>query len=143
MSGISALLSLVTLVVVALLNSKVEKNSWLRQERLACAVNLKLTVSVLRKNCQDYIRNPNDSAAIHGLFDFADVNSAMAALDLIGPTAIASDISALREELREFVAVTSSYSDIESDAEQRWKASRLLVDARVDSILSLVRAAIV
>ncbi|WP_406414891.1 hypothetical protein [Streptomyces sp. NBC_01614] len=130
-SGVSAALSLIAIVIVAKMTAQRDHEKWLREERVRSAVQLKLAVSRVRVQ---YSYPPEevtpDSYANH--FDFAEVNSAMAHLDLVGSPSVVTEVKNLRQRVREFVRAGK-------DGGTEWRARRDALDATMDRIIDIVR----
>jgi hypothetical protein len=130
-SGLSAVLSLVAVVLVSRLDSRSEYRKWKRDEQVQAAIELKLAVARLRAK----FSHP-DGSAPDGLetdfYNFSEVNAAMARVDLVGASDAVDAVKRLRVQLREFVKASSS-----KDAS--WPEKRAAVDATLDNIISIVR----
>ncbi|MFI0370849.1 hypothetical protein ACH35V_23510 [Actinomadura sp. 1N219] len=132
-SGIGALLSLVTVIFVARLNSSSEHRRWLREERVRAAVDLKLAVSKLR--VAHSRPDPGDDRPEVNpgrLFDFAEINAAMGRMDLIGCPQTVTNVQVLRDRLREFVQASVN-------GDEAWRHKRTNLDNTVNDIIQLVR----
>jgi hypothetical protein len=132
MSGLSALLSLIAVIIVSRLDSHSERRRWKRDEQMQAAIELKLAVSRLRATHS----HPGDGTVAgdlaDGRFDFSDVNAAMTRVDLVGSGAAIDAVKALREQLRDFVRASNA-------KDPDWLARRMAVDGTLDRIVSLVR----
>lgn len=128
----SAVLSFTAVIMVARLNHRVERQQWLRDERVKSVVDLKLAVSKLR------VRYSHVGRSLPGLdqgvedFDFSEVNTAMAKIDLVGTTDMVADVNRLRKELRTFVQRATR-------KDSTWRESRDNLDKTVDRIVSATR----
>ncbi|MCX5008299.1 hypothetical protein OHB05_37645 [Streptomyces sp. NBC_00638] len=130
-SGVSAVLSLIAVVLVAKMTAHGDHEKWLREERVRSAIQLKLAVSRVRvQYSRPTGRVCPGSDALH--FDFSEVNSAMAHLDLVGSPSVVSDVEGLRHRLREFVRASK-------DGEPEWRARRDALDVAMDRIVEIVR----
>jgi hypothetical protein len=134
-SGVSAVLSLVALVYVARVTAHGNHEKWLREERVRAAIQLKLAVSRVRVEFSHPTEGTRTDGDTRG-FDFAEVNSAMAHLEVVGSPGVASEVEALRNRLREFIRASSGN-------EPGWRERREALDARMDSIILLVRKEVV
>lgn len=132
MSGLSAVLSLIAVILVSRLNSRSEYRRWRREEQVQAAIDLKLAVARLRVK----FSYPDEGSSVDGLadgfYDFSEVNAAMARVDLVGDTGAVNAVADLRAQLREFVKASST-----KDA--NWRQKRMAVDGTVDHIVNLVR----
>jgi len=132
MSGLSAVLSLIAVILVSRLDSNSERRRWKRDEQIQAAIELKLAVSRLRTKYS----HPGDSAVAEdfadGRFDFSEVNAAMTKVDLVGSGATIDAVQTLRGQLREFVRASNA-------KEPEWRAKRMALDGTLDKIVSLVR----
>ena len=132
MSGLSAVLSLVAVILVSRLSSRSEYRKWRRDERFQAAIQLKLAVARLRVK----FSHPDEESApdelTNGFFDFSEVNAAMARVDLVGGSEAMDAIKDLRTQLREFVKASTSKNI-------NWRDKRVAVDRTVNHIVSLVR----
>ncbi|GAA4232641.1 hypothetical protein GCM10022254_33090 [Actinomadura meridiana] len=131
MSGIAAVLSLVTVIIVARMNTSHEQRKWLREERVRAAVDLKLAVSKLRV-AHSRPEPGDDPAATAKRFDFSEVNAAMGRMDIIGCQQTVANVQLLRGRLREFVQAGANGGD-------EWRAKRTSLDDTVNDIIQLVR----
>jgi hypothetical protein len=132
MSGIGAVLSLVTVIFVARMNSSNEQRKWLREERVRAAVDLKLAVSKLRVAHSRPEPGDDQPATTPSRFDFSEVNAAMGRMDIIGCQQTVATVQLLRGRLREFVQASVTGSD-------DWRAKRSSLDDTVNDIIQLVR----
>lgn len=132
MSGLSAVLSLVAVILVSRLDSRSEYRRWKRDEQVQAAIDLKLAVARLRVKFSRPDEEPLADGLMDGFYDFSEVNAAMARVDLVGGGDAVDAVRRLRGQLREFVKASSSKDD-------SWREKRVAVDGTVDHIVSLVR----
>jgi hypothetical protein len=132
MSGLSAVLSLVAVILVSRLDSRSEYIKWRRDAQVQAVIELKLAVARLRVK---YSHSSEDLAAeviVDDKFDFSEVNAAMTRIDLVGSRDAVNAVRSLRTQLREFVRAGNSRDD-------GWRNKRVVVDGTVDQIVSLIR----
>ncbi|WP_328507055.1 hypothetical protein [Streptomyces sp. NBC_00391] len=131
------MLSLIAVILVARINAQDDHAKWLREERVRSAIQLKLAVSQVRVQ----FSRPGDGRRLDGgqparAFDFAEVNAAMAHMDLVGSTGTVALVTELRGQLREFVREST-------ENRPGWRARREALDTTVDSIVETVRKDVV
>jgi len=131
-SAISAILSLAAVVIVARMNWRDEHRKWLREERVRSTLELKLAVSRVRVRFSRLDKGPKALEIAGDSFDFSDINSAMARIELTGSAAAVEIVATLRRELREFVRL-----GVERSSE--WRTQRELLDSTVDLLVETVR----
>lgn len=131
-SGLSAVLSLIAVILVSRLDSRSEYRKWRRDEQVQAAIELKLAVARLRVKFSRPDGEPAAEELADGFFDFSEINAAMARVDLVGGSDAVDAVKDLRVQLREFVKASSS-KDV------NWRNKRVAVDGTVDHIVSLVR----
>ncbi|WP_143098868.1 hypothetical protein [Streptomyces sp. yr375] len=136
-SGVSATLSLIVVILVAKMKTQDDHERWLREERIRSVIQLKLAVSRVRS---EYSRPHEvaqvDAGALHHDFDFTEVNAAMTHIDVVGTQSAVSEVATLRRGLREFVRASSNSGP-------EWRAKRNALDATVNNIVELVRKDVV
>lgn len=132
MSGTSAILSLVAVILVARLNSHNEHARWLREERVRSVAELKVAVSQLRVRYSHPSDRENQSDPSDKMFDFAAVNAAMARVDLVGSDATVSSVETLRCQLRQLIQASLNGNG-------DWRTHREAVDNTMSTIVGLVR----
>ena len=132
MSGLSAVLSLVAVILVSRLDSRSEYRRWKRDEQVQAAIDLKLAVARLRVKFSCLDGESEAERLGGGFYDFSEVNAAMARVDLVGGGDTVDAVKELRVQLREFVKACKS-----KDA--NWREKRMAVDGTVDHVVSLVR----
>jgi hypothetical protein len=131
-AGLSAVLSLITVVLVSRLDSRSEYRKWKRDEQVQAVIELKLAVARLRVKFSRLGEDLTLDGLMDGTYDFSEVNAAMTRVDLVGNDEAVSAVKSLRAQLREFVKSGNS-KDVD------WRDKRVAVDGTVDLIVGLVR----